>query len=86
MQNHLPGAKVVKAFNTLFTKTLAEDPNVGKGNRVLFISGDNKEANAIGSDIISRMCFAPIDLGPLAAGGKLQQFNWPLNSQNFVKF
>jgi len=52
VQNHLPGAKVVKAFNTLFAKTLAEDPNVGK--RVLFISGDNKEANAMGSDIISR--------------------------------
>jgi predicted dinucleotide-binding enzyme len=85
VQNHLPGAKIVKAFNTLFAKTLAADPNVENGKRVLFISGDHKDANAIVSDIISRIGFAPIDLGPLGAGGKLQQFNWPLNSKNFIK-
>jgi predicted dinucleotide-binding enzyme len=76
---------VVKAFNTLFAKTLAADPNVENGKRVLFISGDHKDANAIVSDIISRIGFAPIDLGTLGVGGKLQQFNWPLNSKNFIK-
>jgi predicted dinucleotide-binding enzyme len=85
VQNHLPGAKIVKAFNTLFAKTLAADPNVENGKRVLFISGDHKDANAIVSDIVSKIGFAPIDLGPLATGGKLQQFNWPLNSKNFIK-
>jgi predicted dinucleotide-binding enzyme len=85
VQNYLAGAKVVKAFNTLFAEVLAEDPQIGNGKRVLFISGDNKDANATVSGIISKIGFAPIDLGPLAAGGKLQQFNWPLNNQNFIK-
>ncbi len=38
VQNYLPGAKVVKAFNTLVAKVLAEGPSVGNGKRVLFIS------------------------------------------------
>ncbi|MDR3714197.1 MAG: NAD(P)-binding domain-containing protein [Puia sp.] len=84
VQNHLPGAKVVKGFNTLFAGVLAGDPQVGNGKRVLFISGDDKDAKATVSAIIGKIGFAPIDLGPLAAGGKLQQFNWPLASKNFV--
>jgi 8-hydroxy-5-deazaflavin:NADPH oxidoreductase len=85
VQNYLPGAKVVKAMNTLSAKVLAADPSVGNGKRVLFISGDDKDAKAIVSGIVSKIGFAPIDLGTLAAGGRLQQFNWPLNSQNFIK-
>jgi hypothetical protein len=85
VQNYLPGAKVVKAMNTLLAKVLAEGPSVGNGKRVLFISGDDKNAKAIVSELISKIGFAPIDLGTLASGGKLQQFNWPLNNQNFIK-
>ena len=85
VQNYLPGAKVVKAMNTLLAKVLAESPSVGNGKRVLFISGDDKNAKAIVSELISKIGFAPIDLGTLASGGKLQQFNWPLNNQNFIK-
>ena len=84
VQNYLPGAKVVKGFNTLLAEVLAGDPKVGNGKRVLFISGDDKDAKATVSVIIGKIGFAPIDLGPLAAGGKLQQFNWPLASKNFV--
>jgi len=85
VQNYLTGAKVVKAMNTLSAKVLAADPSVGNGKRALFISGDDKDAKAIVSGIVSKIGFAPIDLGTLAAGGRLQQFNWPLNSQNFIK-
>jgi len=85
VQNYLPGAKVVKAMNTLLAKVLAEGPSVGNGKRVLFLSGDDKNAKAIVSELISKIGFAPIDLGTLASGGKLQQFNWPLNNQNFIK-
>ncbi|MEO6850575.1 MAG: hypothetical protein ABI166_08090 [Mucilaginibacter sp.] len=84
VQNYLPGAKVVKAFNTLFAEVLAGDPHVGKGKRVLFISGDDNDAKASVSEIVSKIGFAPIDLGPLGAGGKLAQFNWPLASKNFI--
>jgi len=85
VKDYLPGARVVKAFNTLLAKVLAEDPQVGNGKRVLFISGDDQDAKASVSEIISKIGFAPIDLGPIASGGKLQQFNWPLNAQNFIK-
>jgi len=85
VQNYLPGAKVVKAMNTLLAKVLTEDPSVGNGKRVLFISGDDNDAKAIVSGIFSKIGFAPIDLGTLASGGKLQQFNWPLNNQNLIK-
>jgi hypothetical protein len=85
VQNYLPGAKVVKAMNTLLAKVLTEDPSVGNGKRVLFISGDDNHAKAIVSGIFSKIGFAPIDLGTLASGGKLQQFNWPLNNQNLIK-
>jgi 8-hydroxy-5-deazaflavin:NADPH oxidoreductase len=84
VQNYFPGAKVVKAFNTLSAEVLAGDPHVGNGKRVLFISGDDKDAKASVSGIVSKLGFAPIDLGPLAAGGKLAQFNWPLASKNFI--
>jgi len=85
VKNCLPGAKIVKAFNTLAARVLAENPSVGNGKRVLFISGDDKDAKTIVTEIASKVGFAPIDLGTLAAGGKLQQFNWPLNNQNFIK-
>ena len=37
----VPGARVVKAGNTLFAPVLAADPREGGGNRILFISGDD---------------------------------------------
>ena len=70
----IPGAKIVKAFNTLATATLAADPAENGGSRVMFYSGDDPEAKATVADIISRIGFAGIDLGSLADGGKLQQF------------
>ena len=86
MQNHLPGARVVKTFNTLLARILAQEPRVGNGKRVLFISGDDKDAKSKVIEIINEMGFAAIDLGTLAGGGRLQQFNWPLNDKDFIKF
>lgn len=86
VQNHLPGARVVKTFNTLLARILAQEPRVGNGKRVLFISGDDKDAKSKVIEIINEMGFAAIDLGTLAGGGRLQQFNWPLNDKDFIKF
>ncbi|NRF39616.1 NADPH-dependent F420 reductase [Pedobacter foliorum] len=81
----LPGARVVKAFNTIFFKILAADPKVAGGNRVLFISGDDKPAKTEIADIITSIGFAPIDLGSLNEGSKLQQAKGPLATLNLVK-
>jgi len=69
----LPGARIVKAFNTLSFKILAEDPKQAGGRRVLFISGDDISSKLEVSEIIKALGFAVIDLGDLANGSKLQQ-------------
>jgi len=71
------GAKVVKAFNTLAAATLASDPRVGAGNRVIFISGDDQGAKMTVLDLLENMGFAGVDLGGLGAS-KMQQFGGPL--------
>jgi len=80
-----PGARVVKAFNTLFATTLSADPAEGGGQRVIFISGDDAAAKATVLALIAKLGFAGIDLGNLATGGRLQQFGGPLASVNLVK-
>ena len=68
------GARVVKAFNHLRAEILGSDPRVDGGRRVLFYSGDDESAKAEVAELIDRVGFAGIDLGPLAIGGKLMQF------------
>lgn len=73
---HLPGAEVVKAFNTMYFKTLATDgkPKVPRADRLtLFVAGDDAAAKAKVSGLIEQLGFAALDTGTLAAGGALQQ-------------
>lgn len=80
------GAKVVKAFNTLYAQVLAEDPKVSGGNRVIFYSGNNDDAKEVVSGILNRIGFAGVDLGSLNEGGKLQRFpGGPLPTLNLIK-
>jgi predicted dinucleotide-binding enzyme len=81
-----PGARVVKAANTLPVALLAADPKQVGGRRVLFMSGDDAAAKAEVSAILEKVGFATIDLGGLASGGKLQQFpGGPLPTLNLIK-
>jgi 8-hydroxy-5-deazaflavin:NADPH oxidoreductase len=83
---HVRGARLVKAFNTLATAVLASDPQQAGGKRVLFLSGDDKDANAQVAQFIERLGFASVDLGSLATGGPLQQFpGGPLPILNLIK-
>jgi len=68
------GAKVVKAFNTLYAHVLAQNPKVDGGNRVIFYSGNDEAAKSVVSGIINSIGFAGVDLGSLHEGGKLQRF------------
>lgn len=80
------GAKVVKAFNTLFAEVLAENPKTNGGNRVIFYSGNDDDAKEVVSGILNRIGFAGIDLGSLNEGGKLQRFpGGPLPTLNLIK-
>jgi len=85
VQQHLSGAGIVKAFNTIFFKILEQDPHVGNGNRVLFVSGDDQNAKEVVSQAITEIGFAPVDLGSLAVGSKFQQAKGALATLNFIK-
>ena len=73
---HLPGARGVKAFNTMYYETLASEGRPGapaEERLVLFVAGDDEEAKATVSRLIEEIGFAPVDTGSLREGGRKQQ-------------
>jgi predicted dinucleotide-binding enzyme len=69
VQKHLPGARVVKAFNTIYFVRLRDNgrPDAPIEEReVIFISGDDEEAKGIVSGLIEEIGFTPVDVGTLA--------------------
>lgn len=81
----VPGARVVKAFNTLQAATLGVDPAVLGGRRVLFVSGDDPWARLAVVDLVERLGFAGVDLGGIAEGGRAQQFGGGVSGKEFVQ-
>ena len=65
------GAKFVKGFNHLIAATLAADPIVEGGHRVVFLSSDNEDATAPVAALAKQLGFAPVKLGKLNEGGAL---------------
>lgn len=81
----VPGARLVKAFNTLPAALLAEAPDGNGGRRVIFLSGDDNAANAEVAGLVARLGYAPISLGAISTGGRLQQFAGPLMVHDLIK-
>lgn len=48
----VPGARVVKALNTLTVANLSADPREARGRRVLFMSGDDTKAKKEVADVL----------------------------------
>ncbi|NKK92906.1 NADP oxidoreductase coenzyme [Rhizobium leguminosarum bv. viciae] len=67
------GAKLVKAFNHLLAASLAQDPAVKGGRRVVFLASDDDAAAAEIGALAENLGFAPIELGGLSEGGLLVQ-------------
>ena len=61
----------MKAFNHLVAATLAGDPIVEGGHRVVFLSSDDEDAIAPVADLAKQLGFAPVKLGKLNEGGAL---------------
>jgi predicted dinucleotide-binding enzyme len=80
----VPGAALVKAFNTLPAAILAQEPRHSAGRRTLFISSDYPEAAGTLAVLADRLGFAPVFLGEIAKGGALQQFGGPLIGHSFL--
>lgn len=68
-----PGARLVKGFNHLPAATLATDPTVEGGHRVVFLSSDIEDAIAPVADLAKKLGFAPVNLGKIGEGGALVQ-------------
>ena len=71
----VPGARVVKAFNTLFWEVLRDrgDRDAGDDRLVILLAGDDQDAKAQVAGLVEDIGFAPVDQGDLATGGRLQQ-------------
>ncbi|MFF1685813.1 NADPH-dependent F420 reductase [Streptomyces sp. NPDC058254] len=80
----LPGARVVKAFNTLFAAFIAADPQHEEGRQVVFYAGDDADAKSAVSALLDQFGFAALDLGGLREGGRLMQLDGPLSARHFL--
>jgi predicted dinucleotide-binding enzyme len=81
----VPGARVVKAGNTLGADVLGSDPHEAGGDRVMFVSGDDADAKAHVVALFQDAGFAVIDLGHLATGGAMQEIHHPLAGVNLIQ-
>jgi predicted dinucleotide-binding enzyme len=72
-----PGARIVKAFNSIVTARFNEGPAK---------NGDHPEPTAFIKQLIESFGFTAIDLGGLATGGRLQQAGGPLAGRDLVEF
>lgn len=79
-----PGARIVKAFNSITMEKFEAGPGQGDARRVLFVSGDDPAAKGIVGDLITSFGFAVIDLGGLNEGGRMQQAGGPLAGRDLL--
>ena len=83
----ISGARLVKAFTTMYWERLLHEGRESEPDRLaLFVAGDDAEAKAVVSSLIEEIGFAPVDTGSLREGGRLQQpgepiYNNPINAQ-----
>jgi NADPH-dependent F420 reductase len=71
----LPGARVVKAFNTLFAAAQADPTTHGLTLDALYATDDDGAA-AVVSELATAIGFRPVRVGPLAAARELEAAAW----------
>jgi predicted dinucleotide-binding enzyme len=93
-RRRLPGARLVKAFNTIYFKHLAangrKDLPVGERHAV-FVASDDAEAKQVVKTLIEDIGFGPVDTGALVDGGRRQQpdaaiYNRPMTADEAREF
>ena len=81
---HAPEARVVKAFNAIRMEHYDKGPKFHDGKRVIFVSGDDKDAKAVVIGLVNDFGYAPADLGGLVSGGRMQQAGGPIAGRDWV--
>ena len=74
LQQHLGGARVVKAFNNIFFRHLSSlaRPAGAADRTALTIAGDDATAKAAVTAFLDAIGYDTVDLGPLAEGWRVQ--------------
>jgi predicted dinucleotide-binding enzyme len=67
----LPGAKVVKAFNTIGAELMV-NPDFGGERPSMFIAGDDAAAKGMVGELAEALGFEVVDVGPLSAASMLE--------------
>ncbi len=75
LQAHLPGSKVVKAFNHIYASELTThgQPAGSPNRRALVIAGDDAAAKATVAKLIDGFGFDTVDAGPLEESWRIQR-------------
>lgn len=87
LAEHLHGARIVKAFNTIWFEHLKSQGNTNlpvEDRRAIFFAGDDAEANHVVSKLIEEIGFAAVDTGSLHEGGKIQQPGSPIYNKELT--
>lgn len=80
---HLSGARLVKAFNTIYFQNLRDEgrPDAAEEDRLAIpLAGDDTEAKNVVAGLIREIGFAPVDTGSLA-DGRRQEPGTPVYGQ-----
>jgi hypothetical protein len=75
LQAHLPGAKVVKAFNHIYAAQLTTDgrPAGTPNRRALVIAGNDGAAKQTVTHLLDQFGFDTVDAGPLSESWRIQR-------------
>lgn len=81
----VPGARLVKAFNTIYYRRLASEgkPRGADGRLAIPVAGDDAAAKAVVMQIVDEIGFDAVDSGNLHDGGRRQQPGTPVYNQPF---
>jgi 8-hydroxy-5-deazaflavin:NADPH oxidoreductase len=81
------GARLVKAFNTIYYEHLAKRGRKDlpiEERHAIYVAGDDLNAKAVVSGLIEQIGFAPVDTGSLREGGRLQQPDSIIYNQTYT--
>jgi 8-hydroxy-5-deazaflavin:NADPH oxidoreductase len=75
LQAHLPGSRVVKAFNHIYAAALTTDgqPAGSENRRALVIAGNDPAAKDTVTRLLDQFGFDTVDAGPLKEGWRIQR-------------
>jgi predicted dinucleotide-binding enzyme len=80
-----PGARVVKALNTMIVPNLEAEPIVNGARSVAFISADDDGAKGQVEALLAGFGYSVIDLGNLRDGGLIQQAGGPFAGRSLFE-